>query len=399
MFTEKQLERYADVLWWGLTTAKKVPFKKNDIILIRYNSSAVRLAEVLYAGLLSRGMQPVQRMSPTATMERDFYLRASSRQLVFLPPGEKELMSRLNGSIYLHAPESITHLSDVDPKKIGKVAVAQKALRDVLNLREARGSFSWTLCVVPTTELAGQAGISLEEYTRQVVQACFLRNSDPVSKWRYIYDTARSLKKWLNSMKIKFLHIESNHIDLEVNPGEKRQWVGISGRNIPSFEIFVSPDWRGTRGKYHADQPSYRSGNRVEGIRLEFNKGKVIKVSAETGLEFVKKQLQMDKGAGKVGEFSLTDKRFSRINRFMANTLYDENYGGKFGNCHIALGSSYANTYAGDSKQLNHALKQKLGFNESALHWDLVNTEKKRVTAHLQSGKAVTIYENGRFTY
>jgi aminopeptidase len=399
MFTEKQLERYADVLWWGLTTAKKVPFKKNDIILIRYNSSAVRLAEVLYAGLLSRGMQPVQRMSPTATMERDFYLRASSRQLVFLPPGEKELMSRLNGSIYLHAPESITHLSDVDPKKIGKVAVAQKALRDVLNLREARGSFSWTLCVVPTTELAGQAGISLEEYTRQVVQACFLRNSDPVSKWRYIYDTARSLKKWLNSMKIKFLHIESNHIDLEVNPGEKRQWVGISGRNIPSFEIFISPDWRGTRGKYHADQPSYRSGNRVEGIRLEFNKGKVIKVSAETGLEFVKKQLQMDKGAGKVGEFSLTDKRFSRINRFMANTLFDENYGGKFGNCHIALGSSYANTYAGDSKRLNHALKQKLGFNESALHWDLVNTEKKRVTAHLQTGKAVTIYENGRFTY
>jgi aminopeptidase len=399
MFTEKQLERYADVLWWGLTTAKKVPFKKNDIILIRYNSSAVRLAEVLYAGLLSRGMQPVQRMSPTATMERDFYLRASSRQLVFLPPGEKELMSRLNGSIYLHAPESITHLSDVDPKKIGKVAVAQKALRDVLNLREARGSFSWTLCVVPTTELAGQAGISLEEYTRQVVQACFLRNSDPVSKWRYIYDTARSLKKWLNSMKIKFLHIESNHIDLEVNPGEKRQWVGISGRNIPSFEIFISPDWRGTRGKYHADQPSYRSGNRVEGIRLEFNKGKIIKVSAEAGLEFVKKQLQMDKGAGKVGEFSLTDKRFSRINRFMANTLFDENYGGKFGNCHIALGSSYANTYAGDSKRLNHALKQKLGFNESALHWDLVNTEKKRVTAHLQSGKAVTIYENGRFTY
>ena len=396
MFTEKQLERYADVLWWGLTTAKKIPFKKNDIILIRYNSSAVRLAEVLYAGLLSRGMQPVQRMSP---MERDFYLRASSRQLVFLPPGEKELMSRLNGSIYLHAPESITHLSDVDPKKIGKAAVAQKALRDVLNLREARGSFSWTLCVVPTTELAGQAGISLEEYTRQVVQACFLRNSDPVSKWRYVYDTARSLKKWLNSMKIKFLHIESNHIDLEVNPGEKRQWVGISGRNIPSFEIFVSPDWRGTRGKYHADQPSYRSGNRVEGIRLEFNKGKVIKVSAETGLEFVKKQLQMDKGAGKVGEFSLTDKRFSRINRFMANTLFDENYGGKFGNCHIALGSSYANTYAGDSKRLNHALKQKLGFNESALHWDLVNTEKKRVTAHLQSGKAVTIYENGRFTY
>jgi aminopeptidase len=399
MFTKKQLERYADVLWWGLTTAKKVAFKKNDIVLIRYNSSAVELAEVLYAGLLSRGMHPVQRVSPSATMEKDFYLHSSNRQLVFIPPGEKELMSRLNGSIYLHAPESITHLSAVAPQKIGKTTVAQKALRDILNRREARGSFSWTLCIFPTAELAGQAGLSLEDYTRQVVKACFLSKSDPITEWRHIYNDARSIKKWLNSMKVKFLHVESDNIDLEITPGEKRQWIGISGRNIPSFEIFVSPDWRGTRGQYHADQPSYRSGNRVEGVKLEFNKGKVIKVSSETGQEFVKKQLQMDKGADKVGEFSLTDRRFSRINRFMANTLFDENYGGKYGNCHIALGSSYSNTYTGDSKRLNQALKQKLGFNESALHWDLVNTEKKRVTAHLQTGKAITIYENGRFTY
>ena len=200
-------------------------------------------------------------------------------------------------------------------------------------------------------------------------------------------------------MKVKFLHVESKTTDLEITPGEKRQWIGISGRNIPSFEIFVSPDWRGTRGKYHADQPSYRSGNRVEGVKLEFNKGKAIKGSAECGREFLINQLQMDQGAAKLGEFSLTDKRFSRINQFMANTLFDENYGGKYGNCHIALGSSYSNTYTGDSKRLNRTLKQKLGFNESALHWDLVNTEKKRVTAHLHSGKAVTIYENGRFAY
>jgi aminopeptidase len=399
MFTAKQLERYADVLWWGLTTARKFTFKKNDIVLIRYNKPAVRLAEILYAGILSRGLQPVQRMNPTATMERDFYLLASNRQLVFLPPGEKELLSRLNGSIYLFAPESITHLSDIDPKKIGKSAVAQKTLRDILNRREACGAFSWTLAVFPTTELAGHAGISLEQYARQVATACFLNKSAPVDEWRRIYKNAQSIKKWLNAMNVKYLQVESDSIDLEVTPGEKRRWVGISGRNIPSFEIFLSPDWRGTRGKYHADQPSYRSGNLVEGVSLEFEKGEAIQVSAATGEEFVKNQLQMDKGANKVGEFSLTDKRFSKIKRFMANTLFDENYGGRFGNCHIAMGSSYSNTYAGDSKKLNQALKQKLGFNESALHWDLVNTEKKRVTAHLKSGKNLIIYENGRFTY
>lgn len=81
----------------------------------------------------------------------------------------------------------------------------------------------------------------------------------------------------------------------------------------------------------------------------------------------------------------------------MANTLFDENYGGKYGNCHLALGSSYADTYNGSPKELTKEKKKSLGFNDSALHWDLVNTEKKRVTAHLASGKKVTIYENGRF--
>ena len=232
MFTAKQLERYADVLWWGLTTARTSPFKRNDIVVIRYNKPAVELAEILYAGLLDKGIHPIQRMNPTPTMERYFYSISSGKQLVFLPPGEKELMSRLNGSIFLHAPESITHLSDIDPKKIGKTAVAHKALRDIANQREARGAFSWTLCVFPTAELAEHAGLSLPEYTRQIVKSCFLNKTDPVSHWRGIYKNAQSIKKWLNAMDVHHYHVESDNIDLEIGPGEKRQWIGISGRNI-----------------------------------------------------------------------------------------------------------------------------------------------------------------------
>ncbi|NNL76952.1 MAG: aminopeptidase [Desulfobacterales bacterium] len=399
MMNEKQLQRYADVLWWGLRTARTAPFKKNDVVLIRYNRPAVRLAEFLYANLLARGIHPIQRMNPTAVMEKHFFLLSSGRQLVFLPPGEKELMSRLNGSIFLYAPESLTHLSDIDPQKIAKSAVAQKVFRDILNQREARGTFSWTLCVFPTEELAAHAGLPLEDYTQQIIKACFLNKTAPVAHWQRIYKNAQLIKSHLNALDVKYFHVESENIDLELTPGEKRRWIGISGRNIPSFEIFISPDWRGVRGRYYADQPSYRSGNYVEGVRLEFHKGRSVGISADEGERFVKKQLKMDKGADKVGEFSLTDKRFSKIDHFMANTLYDENYGGKYGNCHIALGSSYSNTYSGDSKKLTPARKQQLGFNESALHWDLVNTEKKRVTAYLKSGKNVTIYENGRFTF
>ena len=397
MLTELQLERYADVLFWALDTARKKKFKKNDIVLIRYQIPAMRLAEILSARLLKMGMHPVPRLMPTAVMEKNFYQLSNPRQLEFTAPGEKSLYQSLNGSIFLYAPESITHLSDIDPRKVGKATIAKKFLRDILDKREEKGDFSWTLCVLPTKELARHAKISIKEYSRHIINACYLYRKSPVSEWQKIYNHITDIKKWLNSFKVRNFHIESKNIDLIITPGEKRRWIGLSGHNIPSFETFLSPDWRGTRGVYYANQPSFRSGNYVKGVRLKFEKGSALTVSAEEGEDFLKKQLAMDRGANKLGEFSLTDKRFSRISVFMANTLYDENHGGRFGNCHVALGSSYTDTYTGNPAELTSALKKKLGFNDSALHWDLVNTERKKVTAQLTSGKRVTIYENGKF--
>jgi aminopeptidase len=214
-----------------------------------------------------------------------------------------------------------------------------------------------------------------------------------------MYKNAMALKKWMNSMEVEYYHIQSKNTDLRIAPGRLRKWIGISGHNIPSFEIFCSPDWRGTEGVYFANQPSFRSGNYVSRVRLQFKKGRAVNIAAEKGEDFVIKQLSIDKGACRVGEFSLTDKRFSKINRFMANTLFDENYGGRSGNCHIALGASYSDTYDGNPSELTREKKRKLGFNDSALHWDLVNTEKKTVTAYLTSGGKVTVYENGMFKY
>ncbi len=397
MFTEKQLIRYADVLLWGLRTARTNRFKKNDMVLLRYDSPAVRLAEIVYAKLLEMGLNPIQRMNPTVTMERSFFQLSNAKQLIFKQPGEDELFKSLNGSIFLHAPESITHLSDLDPKKIGKFAVAKKYLRDILEKREQAGDFGWTLCTYPTTALARHAKLSKKAYTAQIVNACFLNRTSPVSHWQAVYTNVTAIKKWLNSMNVSYYHIESANTDLKITPGKRRKWVGLSGHNIPSFEIFLSPDWRGTHGVYFANQPSFRSGNYVKNVRLEFQKGEVVKAEAQTGEAFLSKQLAMDRGSNKLGEFSLTDKRFSRIGRFMANTLLDENYGGRYGNCHVALGSSYSDTYDGNPKKLTQAKKKQLGFNDSALHWDLVNTEKKRVVACLVSGKKTTIYENGTF--
>lgn len=397
MLTEENLEKYADVLLWGLQTAKKASLKKNDIVLIQYDLPALRLTEILYARLLDLGVKPVQRMSITCNMEYSFYQKANSGQLTFITPGDMELYENLNGRIYLHAPLSLTHLKDIDPAKIGKTIVSRKPLKDILDHREELHKYSWTLCIVPTEEIARQAKMTLKQYTAQVIKACYLDKDNPVGEWQRIIEEVTVIKKRLSSLKVKFYHMESANLDLRITPGEKRKWAGISGHNMPSFEIFISPDWRGTEGVYFANLPSFRSGNYIEDIRITFAKGKAVKVEAKQGEEFAQKQLAMDTGARQVGEFSLTDKRFSRIDRFMAETLFDENFGGKNGNCHIALGSSYSDTYSGNPAQLTPDMKKDMGFNDSALHWDLVNTEPKTVTAHLTNGKKMIIYEGGIF--
>ncbi|HWR04103.1 MAG TPA: aminopeptidase [Humidesulfovibrio sp.] len=397
MFSKNELEKYARTLWWGLTTARTSPYKPGDFILLRFDQAATPLAEAVYDLLITEGMVPVPRQNLTPGMEVSFYGKGSDEQIKAVPPGDRELMQNLSGLISLIAPASLTHLAGTDPAKIGLAAVTRKFLREIMEGREQTGDFGWTLCAYPTPEQARCAGLSVEEYAAQIKQACFLDADDPAAKWREVHAEVTRVKEALAKLHIDRLKVESANCDLTVTPGAERRWLGVSGHNIPSFEVFLSPDWRGTEGVYYADQPSYRSGNRVEGVRLTFKAGRVVEVSAKEGEDFVKKQLAMDTGAAQLGEFSLTDRRHSRINAFMASTLFDENFGGPFGNCHVAVGASYSDTYAGDQTTLDAAKKEALGFNDSALHWDLVNTEDKTVTALLKGGGSQVIYAGGEF--
>ena len=126
MLTDKQLDRYADVLLWGLKTARGRALRKNDMVAVRFHLPAVRLVETLQAKLLARGVHPIVRLLATPVMERNFYALSTGTQLTFSPPGEKRLLQQLNGSIMINAPQSLTHLGDINPSKIGKAAVSQK---------------------------------------------------------------------------------------------------------------------------------------------------------------------------------------------------------------------------------------------------------------------------------
>ena len=103
--------------------------------------------------------------------------------------------------------------------------------------------------------------------------------------------------------------------------------------------------------------------------------------------------------ADKVGEFSLTDKRHSRITKFMATTLYDENMGGTFGNTHIALGNAYKDTFTGDMATVSEEQWAAMGYNSCPkVHTDIISTSDRTVTARLRNGSERVIYKDGQFT-
>lgn len=400
MFTSSQLQKYADVLIWALKAARRNgSVKKYDSVLLRTDMAAAPLAKAVYSKLLAQHFNVLLRWNAPEDFTTAFYELADNKQLAYVPQGELEIQGNINGLIALHAPQDLTHLKKIDPSKLAKSALARKPVREILDVREQKGLFSWTLCNYPTQELAKRAGLSVKEYANQVARACFLNEKDPVKKWQEVTRQINEIGKWLSAMPIKTLRVQTKNMDFEILLGEKRRFIAGGGCNIPSFEIFTSPDWRGTRGVYFADLSSYRSGNYVKGVRLEFKNGRAIKADAEQGADFVRKMLAMDKGAAQIGEFSLTDRRFSKITKFMADILFDENFGGKYGNCHVAIGSSYADTFAGPQSKLDKKMKEKLGFNDSSLHWDLINTENKTVTATLKNGTKKIIYEEGQFTY
>ncbi len=391
------LSRYASVLV-DFALGGGTGIKKNEIVYLDFDSPALPLAIEVYRSILEAGGLPMVNMRADE-FQKILFSSASDDQLRFFP--EKffhTLADTIDHRIYLISKKDPMHLKDVPPQKIMKANESVRKFRKWIFEKEDAGKFTWTLAVYGTEGMAHEAGLSAQEYWEQIIRACFLDTADPINVWKSVYEKLHKIETSLNSLPIRNLYIKSQDTDLKIFYGEKRRFVGGSGRNIPSFELFTSPDWRGTEGFIYFDQPLYRYGSIVKDIRLRFENGKVIEAKAGKN-ENLLKELVAQKNADKIGEFSLTDVRFSKIDKFMADTLFDENFGGKWGNTHLALGTSYHDCYAGEAKNVSETEWERMGFNESPEHCDIIATNDRTVEAEMHDGSRKMIYAKGNFIF
>lgn len=393
------LDKYAKVLV-NFALGSGAGIKPGDVVYLQSPLSALPFYRALRKVILDSGGLMISGLGDDMSgASKYYYEHASQSQLTaFLAKYARGLVAQVDHRIAVIADHDVHELDSVDPKKIMLSQKSSKPMMDWFNKKENDGLYTWTLALYGTPSMAKEAGLSQSEYWRQIINACYLDQANPIAKWRRISREVERVASKLTNLKISKMHVKGQDVDLRITMGEKRRWLGGSGRNIPSFEVFTSPDWRGTEGWIRFNQPLYYYGPKVEGIELHFQKGRVVQSSATKNDKLLKEMLATDKGAAQIGEFSLTDRRLSRITKFMAETLFDENMGGPFGNTHLAVGKSYNDTYSGSTINVAKSVFKKLGYNESAIHVDMISTTDRTVTAVLASGKELVIYKNGQFT-
>ena len=342
-----------------ILTDYSIKIKKGDKIVLSFDAEAKALGLECYKNILKKGAFPVVHVGLPG-FGYAYYSLASDEQLKSFPELAMHEVKSCQGHIGIGAEYNTKEFSNVDPKKF---ALRSKATQKVSDF--AVNQNNWVGTEIPTQALAQDAEMSLEEFEDFVYSAT---NVD----WAEESKKQDKLKAVLD--KGEQVHIIGENTDLTFSI-KGRQGIKCDGkRNMPDGEVFIAPVDDSAEGHIEYSFPIIRGGREVQGVKLEFKKGKVVKATAEKNEAFLKEMLETDEGAKRLGEFGI-GLNFG-ITKFIKQLLFDEKIGGTI---HLALGRAY---------------KEGGGKNESAIHWDMIK-DLRTTGKFLIDGKV--IMEKGEF--
>ena len=260
-------------------------------------------------------------------------------------------------------------LADLPGERVGKARMRELAEENTRQINEQLNN--WTVVGVPNEGWARQmfGEPDLERLWRAVEYCVRLDEDDPVAAWREHVRKIGRRANVLNDLRLDSIHFHGAGTDLTVGLLPESRWQGVESKtaqglpyvaNMPTEEVFTTPDSRRTEGFVRSTRPLALYGRIVKGLEVRFEGGRLVDVRADEGADVIHGQLASDETAAFLGEVALVDgtSRIGKTGLTFFDTLFDEN-----ATCHVAYGSAYAEAVEGDPGE---------GVNISTVHTDFM---------------------------
>lgn len=365
LMADQRVEKLADLL---INYSLRV--KKGERVVVRSHTLAEPLVLAVNRKILEAGGHPFLWLEYPG-IEGEVARYGSDEQINYIHEPVNMIYNTYDCLLRILADNNTHALANVDSAQMSKYLKSRNPLMKTYMDRAATGSLRWSLTAFPTHAYAQDADMSLEEYEDFVYGAAMPDQDDPVGYWQRISEKQNRLIKWLDGKKK--VHLVSKDTDLRLSI-EGRKFINCDCRvNVPDGEIFTGPVEDSIEGHVSFSYPTIYQTREVDGVQLDFVKGKVVKATATKNEEYLLQMLDTDEGSRSVGEFAIGTNE--GIQKFTRQILFDEKIGGSF---HMALGRGYPES--GSKAQ-------------SSIHWDMI--------CDLRDGQIwvddVLFYENGKF--
>ena len=333
---DTRFDKLAEIL-----TGYSTELKRNEKVLIEAFDAPDEIAIALVRAARKRGAIPFVQLQ-RARISRELALHVTEPQLNMMARHELARMKQMDAYIAVRGSHNITEQADVPTDKLKLVA---KKMRPVQDQRVDKTK--WVVLRWPTPAMAQLASMSTEAFEDFFFEVCTL-------DYRKLRPGMNALKKLMERTdKVKIVGPET---DLQFSIKKIPAVICGGDRNIPDGEVFTAPVRDSVNGVVSFNAPTIYQGTSFDNIRLEFEKGKVVKA---TGNQTKKLNdiLDADVGARYIGEFSLGFN--PHILHPMRDILFDEKIAGSF---HFTPGQAYETADNG---------------NRSQVHWDLVSIQRR----------------------
>ena len=309
-------------------------------------------------------------------------LEAIGETTNWLTGGIEEFIT--NGDAYLGIGSRNPDIfSDVDPERVAvsRKAWAQKA--DKINKLISRDAINWSAAAMPSADWAQKifqgmtSKQAIDKLWEAIFQSCRVDQPDPIAAWETHIAELLKRSEYLNIKKYTALHYKAPNTDLTVGLPEKHKWISARMKaengvefiaNLPTEEVFTMPHKDKVNGTVSSSRPFVLSGSVVDDFTVTFENGKITHIVAKKGEDNLRKLIEVDEGASRIGEIALVphSSPISQRGHLFYNTLFDENAAS-----HIAIGNAYRFTMNGGDKMTDEEF-QANGGNVSLTHNDFM---------------------------